>query len=1635
MLYLQAEQLFLDRYRVKRSLGEGSAGVVYQVVDEWHNRPCALKLIDIKRQQYPLEALLRFRQEAGILAELKHPGVIPYFGFIEKDEHYGIVTAWQEGSTLKEWIRQHPNPPLKTILAILRQLAFALQYVHNHSILHNDLKCTNILTQEQPQGEPQLRILDFGLSHLMEYQPRQFTGTLAYMAPEMTGILKKIIDHRSDLYSMGIIAWELCTGRLPFEASDPAILTHQHLAQVPQTPAALRADLPPALCAAILKLLAKEPAERYSSAAGFQRDLEHMQRILQRDERAVIDFPVAQEDHSISFPAENPLIGRERVLGDLEQFLLQSHEKIVLIESARGLGKSSLLREFFNRSQVHSHRKNIFFRPHQSENMASYSGLGGILRGFIEHLESLDPDAQQQLLQDLQHDLGADVQILLQFLPELERWLEQGPMDVGSRDADRILQTCQKLVRFYYKRGQQVLLLIDGLHFIDESSLHLLHQLSQSMKAKRLLIVATYNRELLSGRYRSLVKQILEDRHTREIALTPLSHHHLAALLQSLFSNSLIDLTRLLDPLMDASGGNPRRLRTMLQDMVDQQILYYEERSLAWQCDFDRLADLLSSSANQDHLAVLRSFTPDELEILKRGAIFQRAFSIQSLQSLLEERQVTSLKELENLALHNQQVLQTLDKARNTGILSLNADQLYSFRDMALRRQLHESIDLDARNRMHRTIAVFLKRNFLRHNPNTVYDLAYHYQSAQDYNKTAQYYFKAGRLNQDENWSSREAQLYYNLAAELVRGGRADALQKELQFDILFCSALFNYNIHPDARSMAADIAGLQSLQLDQAFWQLRLHYLQANHAFLTGNRGELRSHAEEVVRIGRDLQGESRHFYLQGLSLLGIVPTGLDYQRRVAILTEVLDCSIREQRLGELDRVLTIMVNLLAYLGKFGEARDWIQKAGEAFDLHENGSATLRTYFAMRMLEIESGRFSDFEFQNANMESVVAEMTPMARSFLEAHRGRVHAMRGEYKQALAIFDELLGSEAGDARQGGHLLAIFGRMVLANRMYDYEGALDWFGSAQVQLKRRPDPYKDAEISLEALRSYVALGLLDKAREQLEHAQKVAASLDLALLQAHITFQQARLEWSQGDRQTAEQRAQDCIAEMHTMGASGWADIYSSELHAWHGQSRQQSSSGLSEQGGAARELYQLLQINRQISSMLDRKSLLREVLQGAMRITGAQHGYLFLCAEHGAKQNHQEEASLSLDSLGKGIPVAGQTWSHTIVDYCLRTEQSVITREARNEERWQVADSISNQKMRSILVVPIKHQDRLQGILYLDNHAASSVFTGQDQEIVEHYAIQAAIAMSNARLFEQEQASRKRMQSTLDIFEKFIPRQFTDRFAEGDVAQLEPGLAREEDLAILFADIRNFTSLAESMTASDLFLLLNDYLKFMELPIRQSNGFVDKYIGDAIMAIFDHSEYDAVRAAIGMQRAMHKLNYRRQRKGLVTLRSGIGIHCGPGMIGVIGSRERIDTTVMGDVVNTAARIESLTKEYGASILISEDVHHATRHRENLDLRFIDRVQLKGRTGSHNIYEVFNSDPDEVRSKKAEMQKQYRECFELYQKANWADAVRAWRSYLNDFPVDSCARLIYDRVLVLKKYQPEIWDGIYQQQIK
>lgn len=221
------------------------------------------------------------------------------------------------------------------------------------------------------------------------------------------------------------------------------------------------------------------------------------------------------------------------------------------------------------------------------------------------------------------------------------------------------------------------------------------------------------------------------------------------------------------------------------------------------------------------------------------------------------------------------------------------------------------------------------------------------------------------------------------------------------------------------------------------------------------------------------------------------------------------------------------------------------------------------------------------------------------------------------------------------------------------------------------------------------------------------------------------------------------------------------------------------------------------------------------------------------------------------------------------------------------------------------------------------------------------------------------QASFSKLQKTLESFERFVPGKFLTVIASEGIENIQVGVAATRTITILFADIRGYTSMSEQMTPLETFALLNEYLARMGQVISDAGGFIDKYIGDAIMALFeDETTGSALRAALAMQQTLKAFNEERRYKGQPTINIGIGIHRGEVVMGTIGFTSRIESTVVGDAVNVAARVEGLTRKYNCTVLVTESVVAALRYPQDFKLRLVDdSVKVKGKDEPVAIYEL------------------------------------------------------------------------------
>lgn len=280
--------------------------------------------------------------------------------------------------------------------------------------------------------------------------------------------------------------------------------------------------------------------------------------------------------------------------------------------------------------------------------------------------------------------------------------------------------------------------------------------------------------------------------------------------------------------------------------------------------------------------------------------------------------------------------------------------------------------------------------------------------------------------------------------------------------------------------------------------------------------------------------------------------------------------------------------------------------------------------------------------------------------------------------------------------------------------------------------------------------------------------------------------------------------------------------------------------------------------------------------------------------------------------------------------------------------------------------------------------------------------------------FEVDKLSKNLMEFNSSL-SRFVPTEFLDNLGKQSILEIQIGDHVQKRMAVLFSDIRSFTALSERLTPEENFRFINSFLKRMGPPIRANKGFVDKYMGDGIMALFPESADHAVLAALSMCEALAEYNLHRSRTGYQPIQIGIGIHFGKLMMGTIGENQRMDSTVISDAVNLASRLENLTKIYGASIIASLDVMTNLSETVRIESRFLGFLQVKGKDLPIPAYEIFHADEITLRQFKLATKADFESALSLLQDRKFAGAYKIFRRLYRENPLDKGVEHYYQKL--------------------
>ncbi|HRP98410.1 MAG TPA: serine/threonine-protein kinase PknK, partial [Rhodocyclaceae bacterium] len=574
--------------RILKRLHQGRACSVSRA--EMPGRAEAVIIKQLYRSLCSPEQLSRLQHEYEILRPLDISGVIKPLEMLELERGPAIVFADHGGRSLRHLIISG-DQDWPDWLAIMARVAEVLGRLHEARITHKQVSPDHILVNVD-SGEPEL--IDFSLSTRLSREqaswntPQLATRALPYIAPEQTGRINRAIDYRTDYYSFGATLYELLTGHPPFSGEESLELVHCHIARQPVAPHLVNRTLPAMVSEIVLKLLAKDAAQRYQSAVGLVHDLERCLDQWRRHGR-IDRFAVGTHDVSARFQVPQKLYGREDMLERLTanyKGCASGGQSLVLISGYTGVGKSSLVHEL--RQYINEHEGRFSSgKFDQFRRNRPYFAILQALQGLVRQLLAEPEERVAAWRNRLHAELGSNMPALLKLIPELAPIVGEltGPAERPPLDEQGRFRVFAQLLGVFAQPGSPLVLFLDDLQWADLASLQLLESLARMPCLPHLMLVGSYrDHELHAGHALPPTLQRLRDYplETHEYRLEPLTPPQVGRMVAETLHRDERECRQLALICHEKTQGNPFFLNQFLSSLYEEGLIHFRDRRWQW---------------------------------------------------------------------------------------------------------------------------------------------------------------------------------------------------------------------------------------------------------------------------------------------------------------------------------------------------------------------------------------------------------------------------------------------------------------------------------------------------------------------------------------------------------------------------------------------------------------------------------------------------------------------------------------------------------------------------------------------------------------------------------------------------------------------------------------------------------------------------------------------------------------------------------------------------------------------------------------------------------------------------------------------------------------------------------------------
>ncbi|NUN49259.1 MAG: AAA family ATPase, partial [Candidatus Brocadiae bacterium] len=752
-----------DRYEILRLLGQGGMGAVYAVRDRQGGQERALKVLGADAGGIRV-AQHRFKREFSTISRLNHPNIVGVFDFGELSGTLFYVMELLTSTSLQTMLPR-PGEPLDRagIFERLRAVSGvidALGYIHQQHLVHRDLKPSNLLFAQ----DGRIRITDFGLAKDFDNaitltESGSILGTLSHMAPEQ--LQGRKIDHRADLYALGVLLYQLVSGRLPFNESNPLALMRQQVTSNPLAPSRHNPAIPRELDDVVLKLLARDPVDRFPTAALLAQDLA---AVLKGEMPGATRAAMSSSDQRTILQTAAGYVGRQEELTRLQKVLEEAgagHGGVALITGEAGVGKTRFVEEFCARALLFGvtflkgradRRAGVFYRPFIE-----------MIEGYNGRLGQYDTETEAAVFSDIGRVLSRLVPRLLE-----RKTIAEMPEPPALEPRENKVRLFDAVTRLLLRLAQQdtLVLFFDDFQHVDELSLELFQYLGRNARGARLVLIAAVRGEDISqtGSRVHPVEAALallrrEGIQTETIALRRLTESETSRMARGL-SGQVELSTEFLGKLWGRTAGVP----------------YFVEELMRWLRDQGAIE---TGQIPEDMPATVEAVLRERLEGIPEGVLGTLRAAAVCGEEFEFEVLLRATGEPEG------QLLDAVDLALRMKVLKERPGERYAFVHPLLRMMLYSKLLPRKRRLMHQAIARALEESgaALDTGREAAEALAYHWTGAGEREKALVYQIQAGQKAKAA-YANEAARQHLEAAARVLED-KGDLASRVKLFDVL----------------------------------------------------------------------------------------------------------------------------------------------------------------------------------------------------------------------------------------------------------------------------------------------------------------------------------------------------------------------------------------------------------------------------------------------------------------------------------------------------------------------------------------------------------------------------------------------------------------------------------------------------------------------------------------------------------------------------------------------------------------------------------------------------------------------------------------------------------------------------------